>query len=60
MSNLNPYRIKPEERGHRKRLSEEKSIRYTIVLPESLFNWCKKAGTFLVRAILEKESKADT
>jgi len=50
----NRYKIKPEERGHRKPLSDELTVIYTIKMPLSLKEKCAKLGTNLVRKILSE------
>jgi len=49
--------IKPNERGHRKPLSNEKTVSYTIRLPESLKAKCILLGAMWVRMVLKKEGK---
>jgi len=58
MTNHNPYRIKPEERGHRKRLDDrEPTERRTIRLPASLARWWDKMGVKKIREIISSLSK---
>ncbi len=47
--------ITDKERGHRKPLSStEKTVTYTVKMPESLRAACKKAGPDKVRSVLDK------
>jgi len=53
MTNPKPYRIKPEQRGHRKPLAQnEPTERRTIRLPASLAQWWDKTGVEAIRRIL--------
>lgn len=48
--------IAPEERGHRKPLSEsEETVSYTIKMPVSLKQKCIKLGSVWVRKILKEK-----
>jgi hypothetical protein len=48
------YIIKSDERGHRKKLSEkEKTVSFSVVMTESMRDWCKIAGQKNLRSILE-------
>lgn len=49
------HKIKPNERGHRKPLSDEPTVSYTIRLPESLKAKCIRLGTNWVRKVLSLE-----
>ena len=53
-----PYLIKPEERGHRKKISSsEESFHYTIRLPKSMLEWANKKGRNYIRALFTKDIK---
>ena len=56
---MNKYKIKPEERGHRKPLSDEPTVSYTIKMPLSLKQKCIKIGSNMVRKILKDWAKKD-
>jgi hypothetical protein len=48
------YKIKPEERGHRKPLSSsEKTVIFTIRMPKSLKEKAVKLGTDKVRQMIK-------
>ena len=54
MSNPNPYKIKPAERGHRPRISDEPTRVYTLRVPESWIEKLKKLGSLQIREYLKK------
>jgi len=56
---MEKYKIKPEERGHRKPLSDEPTVSYTIKMPLSLKQKCIKLGANLVRKILKDWAKKE-
>jgi len=51
----NRYKIKPEERGHRKPLSDEPTVLYNIKMPESLKEKCIKKGASWVRKTIQEK-----
>ena len=58
MTNPNPYKIKPHERGHRPPLSkDEPTVKYTIRMTKSLKEKCinsKGLAAIKIREFLEK------
>jgi hypothetical protein len=55
MPSKSPYKIRPEQRSHRKKLSDtEPTVRKTFCLPKSLADWCQKIGPKKLRALLQR------
>ncbi len=59
LKEMEKYKIKDKERGHRKPLSDEPTVSYTIKMPLSLKQKCIKLGTNLVRKILKDWAKKE-